>query len=167
MNNIKYYKAAREISELEFIDTLRQYNFTNIKQTEKEDDLAHTDVIATSTINCKVYRFDVKDLSEKNRRSPNYSISEAMFSDVMLRHVKYLNHYLACKEYENDTATGRFILIPTRDIISNFIKKINKQTNEPFYLINVKEYIEFYQNVNYVEFPLLGDKPKIFSYFVD
>lgn len=62
MNNIEMYKQARDVAELEFIECLKKYGFTDIRQGIVNDDIQHIDCFAK--YNGIEFVFDVKDLSK-------------------------------------------------------------------------------------------------------
>ena len=105
------YMKARNESEKELINKLKQFRFDDIYQGDSFDDVNHIDVIALKN-NIK-WHFDVKDLTRSNVYSENYSLSKHEVNDFHKYPEKYKYHCIACRKYLNRKPTGNFIMIRT------------------------------------------------------
>lgn len=136
LGNKQLYDKARHEGELEFIKVLLKNGFINAVQGSKQQDFRHIDVVGTFK-NRVEYYFDVKDLSERNLNSSNYSISESLVLDFKRNPEKFSKHFIAFREYKNRMPTGFYNIFYTETVVENVFQMTNS-LDKKYYLFNVK-----------------------------
>lgn len=136
LGNKLMYDKARHEDELEFIKVLLKNGFINAIQGSKQQDFRHIDVVGTFKNGIEYY-FDVKDLSERNLNSSNYSISERLVLDFKRNPEKFSKHFIAFREYKNGMPTGFYNIFYTETVVENVFQMTNN-LGKKYYLFNVK-----------------------------
>lgn len=137
LNDLSMYDKARTESEPLFMTVLKNHGFTDVHQSSAEDDYKHKDVLGT--IDGKQYVFDVKDVTATYACSGNYNMSVAMKKSVDANPQAYANNFIACRQYENGTPTGSFIVLRTTNASSVACLKHRRDNGKQFYLFNIDE----------------------------
>lgn len=136
LGNKPMYDRARHEGELEFIKVLLKNGFINAVQGSKQQDFKHIDIVGTFK-NGVEYYFDVKDLSERNVNSSNYSISERLVLDFKINPEKFSKHFIAFREYKNGMPTGFYNIFYTETVVENVFQMTNS-LGKKYRLFNVK-----------------------------